>query len=155
MLFSITVILLMFCGELANYAVANAVNLWSFGISTVDYTWENQCPNANHSAEGVCLFDNNIPLQCRTYNLSVNATDSTDIVKWTLYPHNASINSSKIAFSNNTSSISFSGSQESVFFLVTQSDGVMNTSDCLLCNISLDTSRSTSALIDVMQSYCK
>lgn len=119
-----------------------------FGISVVSFTWGNECSNTSHTAlVDTCLFSN-ITLNC-TVSSAVNG--SLD-VEWRLYPDNRSINVSSMMFNNDTSSISFSVSQENVFFLVVQSDDPTN---CPVCNISLDISQSTSAIVDAIQSYCK
>ena len=117
-------------------------------FSLVNYTWGNECPNTTHSIlDNVCLFSS-IKLQCTAFNGS-----SLD-VEWTLYPHNTSINTSDIVFNNDTSSTMFNVStQENIFFLITQAG--RDPANCPLCNISLDTSQNSDALIDATQSYCK
>ena len=118
-------------------------------FSIAHYSFGNECPNTNHTtkSDDMCLFSS-IDLRCPF--LSVNGTSSD--VEWTLYPHNATINTSNVAVSNGTSSTVFNVSQENVFILVTQSDDPTN---CLLCNISIDISQNSRALMNAIQSYCK
>lgn len=148
MLFSLLVMLIC-CGAWVNTTMADWANFMvTLEFSLVNYTWGNaECPNTNHSAlDDVCLFST-ISLQC-----TLNGSSSLD-VEWTLYPHNTTINSSNVIINNETSSTMYNVSaHESVFFLVTHTGDPTN---CPLCNISLDTSHSSSALIVATESYCK
>ena len=126
--------------------------MWCFMVtaefSVVNYARGNECLNTTDRTDldDICLFSN------ITLNCTPTINGSLDNIEWILYPHNTSINTSSVTLINDTSSISFSSTQENVFFLVMQNGDPTN---CALCNISLDISQSTSALVDAAQSYCK